>query len=307
MKKHIAVCVGECMIELTGSSLGNLATSEAGFGGDTLNTAAYLAACLGDAGTSRYVTALGSDALSHSMVKAWTSLGIDTSGVSHIDGALPGLYAIETASDGERQFHYWRSEAAAKKMASPDRVETLLDSLRDADLVYLSGISLAILPTPDRNALIDALIQFAAQGTRIAFDINYRPALWSPTEALEAVQRLGPAIDIALPSVEDDALMRSQDVPTLDFWRSLGASELVIKQGAQGVVVSNAEHTQTVAPRQLRDAVDTTAAGDSFNAAYLAARLRGESPPAAAVAGHELAGEVVMHRGAIVPALTLSL
>jgi hypothetical protein len=47
--------------------------------------------------------------------------------------------------------------------------------------------------------------------------------------------------------------------------------------------------------------IDTTAAGDSFNAAYLAARLNGENPVAAATAAHGLAGQVIRHRGAIMP------
>ena len=47
--------------------------------------------------------------------------------------------------------------------------------------------------------------------------------------------------------------------------------------------------------------VDTTAAGDSFAAAYLAARLRGAAPAEAARAGHALAGAVVRHPGAIIP------
>ncbi len=47
--------------------------------------------------------------------------------------------------------------------------------------------------------------------------------------------------------------------------------------------------------------VDTTAAGDSFAAGYLAARLRGEAPAAAARAGHRLAAVVITHPGAIIP------
>ena len=53
-------------------------------------------------------------------------------------------------------------------------------------------------------------------------------------------------------------------------------------------------------PRKV-DALDTTAAGDSFNAGYLAARLKGQAPTAAAVQGHRLASEVIRHRGAIIP------
>jgi 2-dehydro-3-deoxygluconokinase len=48
--------------------------------------------------------------------------------------------------------------------------------------------------------------------------------------------------------------------------------------------------------------IDTTAAGDSFAAAYLAARLAGIDPIDAARAGHHLAGVVVCHPGAIIPA-----
>jgi 2-dehydro-3-deoxygluconokinase len=47
--------------------------------------------------------------------------------------------------------------------------------------------------------------------------------------------------------------------------------------------------------------VDTTAAGDSFNAGYLAARINGAMPRDAAAAGHRLAGAVIMAPGAVIP------
>jgi 2-dehydro-3-deoxygluconokinase len=55
-----------------------------------------------------------------------------------------------------------------------------------------------------------------------------------------------------------------------------------------------------VAPQPVARVVDTTAAGDSFGAAYVAARLSGRAPEAAARAGHRLAGAVIGERGAII-------
>jgi 2-dehydro-3-deoxygluconokinase len=47
--------------------------------------------------------------------------------------------------------------------------------------------------------------------------------------------------------------------------------------------------------------VDATAAGDGFNAAYIAARVSGRQPNEAAGAAHALAAQVIRHRGAIMP------
>jgi 2-dehydro-3-deoxygluconokinase len=55
-----------------------------------------------------------------------------------------------------------------------------------------------------------------------------------------------------------------------------------------------------IAPHEALRPVDTTAAGDSFNAGYLAARIGGASPIDAARAGHRLAGIVIMTPGAII-------
>ena len=56
-----------------------------------------------------------------------------------------------------------------------------------------------------------------------------------------------------------------------------------------------------IAAEPVADVVDTTAAGDSFAAAYLAARIGGATPADAARAGHRLARIVVQYRGAIIP------
>ena len=53
--------------------------------------------------------------------------------------------------------------------------------------------------------------------------------------------------------------------------------------------------------------VDSMAAGDSFNAAYIAARMSGDEPTTAAAAAHRLAGQVIRHRGSIMPRTTAAM
>jgi 2-dehydro-3-deoxygluconokinase len=91
-------CIGECMIELTQVSEGQLAR---GYGGDTLNTAVYLAR-LGS--YVDYISALGDDPWSDEMIAGWRAEGVGTDHVARVSGKLPGLYMIETGADGERRF-----------------------------------------------------------------------------------------------------------------------------------------------------------------------------------------------------------
>jgi len=83
-------CIGECMIELSEHADGSLTRS---YGGDTLNTALYMARL----GTPvDYVTALGDDGWSDEMLAAWKAEGIGTAKVLRLPGRLPGLYVIQT-------------------------------------------------------------------------------------------------------------------------------------------------------------------------------------------------------------------
>ncbi|WP_438985822.1 PfkB family carbohydrate kinase, partial [Aequoribacter sp.] len=77
--------------------------------------------------------------------------------------------------------------------------------------------------------------------------------------------------------------------------------ELLIKRGPEGVLLVDAD-TEDLVPALLVDnVIDTTGAGDSYNGAYLSARIKGMSPVAAANAAHGLAAKVIGCRGAILP------
>ena len=170
--KTIAI-IGECMIELNGTPFGIMRQT---YGGDTLNTATYLARNTArDTLRVDYISALGTDPLSREMRVRWEADGIDTRHV-HTDPAhSPGLYLIQLDADGERTFLYWRNNSAARHLLQQPAWPQTAAALANYDHLYLSGISLAILPPADREHLIDIL---NTSRVPIIFDGNYRPALW---------------------------------------------------------------------------------------------------------------------------------
>lgn len=294
--------IGECMIELQRQADGRMRQS---FGGDTLNTAVYLSRlCRGEGVAVDYLTALGDDPMSQAMRARWNEERVGDGRVRVLADRLPGLYMIQTDAQGERSFLYWRSEAAARYCFDGPGADQLLAALGDYHTLYLSGISLAILTAEGRQRLLEALRQARSRGTRIVFDNNYRARLWpSAAEARKHYEALLGLVDIALVTWEDDVSVFGFATPQQLFshYASLGVSEVVIKRGASSCLLQSADGRAEVAPEPVEQVVDTTAAGDSFSAAYLAARLRGGPPEEAARWAHRLAGAVIQHPGALIP------
>lgn len=302
-KQHIAV-IGECMVELSQTG-GNMQRS---FGGDTLNTAVYLARQLDAAAFAvHYVTALGTDTFSKQMLTAWKDERIHTDLVQQLEHRLPGLYYIENDAQGERTFYYWRNEAAARFWLETPQTDTVCAKLAQFSYLYLSGISLAILSPPGRVRLLALLQQCRRQGGKVIFDNNYRARLWTDIlTARQAYQQVLNCTDIAFLTLDDEqALWGEQSVQqVIDRSFAAGISEVVIKSGAQPCLVAERDQPSlAVAGVKLAvdQVVDTTAAGDSFSAGYLAVRLAGGTAQQAAQRGHLLASTVIQHRGAIIP------
>ena len=300
---HAIAALGECMIEITAGDDGSLQQS---YGGDTLNTAVYLARLLRNPDTTvDYVTVLGDDPFSQAMLANWQREGVGTELVRVMKGRLPGLYWIVTDENGERSFHYWRKEAAARSLVSGQQDKILTNSLGACQLVYVSGITLAILNSRDRARLLRVLEKIRRQGVRIVFDTNFRPKLWRTVkQAREWMDAVSNVVDVALVSFEDQRALYADTVPAETCARlaSQGIREIVVKNGAGPCTVSVGGDTASFEPLRTVKAVDTTAAGDSFNAAYIAARLSGLGIAEAVRAGQSLAQAVVGHHGAIVPA-----
>ncbi len=303
-QKKIAI-IGECMIELSekGENI------KRGFGGDTLNTAVYLARQV-DAQQLRvdYVTALGTDSFSDQMIAAWQQEQINTDLIQRLSNKMPGLYVIETDADGERTFWYWRSDAAARYWLDSPESAAIAEQLTHYDYLYLSGISLAILPSASRDRLMALLARCRANGGQVIFDNNYRPRLWTDRLSAQAAYRaILSHTDIAFLTLDDEHLLWGEQPleEVIARTRQAGAREIVIKRGADACLVAldDAPLIEVPALRLAKEKViDTTAAGDSFSAGYLARRLTGAAADAAAQRGHQLASTVIQHRGAIIPA-----
>jgi 2-dehydro-3-deoxygluconokinase len=296
-----AICIGECMVELRQSDGDRYVRA---FAGDAYNTAVYLKRSAPHLHVA-FLTATGEDPLSHAMRNAFAAEGIEDELVFTAKGHEPGLYMIELDSMGERRFHYWRSASAARQWFALLMQNGGAERLAGADLLYLSGISLAILPDDGARAeAIDLLAFMKNRVGLIAFDTNVRPALWRDIHAArEAIAPMIEIADILRASREDAALLCGICEPKAQIGalRAGGAHEIVLTLGGEGCIVA-AENSETALPASAVKIRDTTGAGDAFTGAYLAARLGDVAPLDAARGALKIASRVVTYPGAIVPA-----
>lgn len=291
------VTFGEGMIEISG---GIGAGGRVSFAGDVLNVSVGLAR-LGY--RPAFLTALGRESWSDDLIAAWAAEGLDISLIARHPTRAPGLYGVTVDETGERTFTYWRDQSAARDLLAMPEAEALLAEAAQADLLFLSGITLSLYDEAGRAKIVALAQAVRARGGDVAFDGNYRPRGWPSAEAARAAfEALAPHISIALPTREDETAVFGDIDPhaIAARWRAAGVREVVVKMGPDGALVSTGDDLFEV-PTEVVRPVDTSGAGDAFDAGYLAARLGGATPQDAARDGHRIAGITIHHPGAIPP------
>jgi len=294
LARHRIVCAGEAMVELSPRNAG----WDVGHGGDTLNIALHLTRLGHDIA---FFSALGADPFAGRMRADWSREGLDCSLLLSHPTRNTGLYAIETDSRGERHFHYWREHSAAREVFACPGAEQAQAAIARADLLVFSLISLAILPPAGRDKLLGLARAVRDHGGRVAFDGNYRARLWdSPQDARIWRDRAAAEADFGLPTLGDECALggTTSEHEVAAHWAALGCGEVLVKLGERGCRLPDGG---ILPPESLFDPVDTSGAGDAFDAGYLSARLRDRPVEEAARMGQKLAGWTVLRNGAIPP------
>lgn len=254
-----------------GASVGDDVPITKTWGGDTSNFAIGVAR-LGH--SVSYLARVGADPFGEGFIALWRRNGVDTSLVERDEGRRTGLYFVSFDAQGKHSLTYYREDSAASAIAPDVASERLLSNYR---ALHLSGISLGMGPSALATGL--ALEKAARQsGRMISFDVNYRPAQWrSRAEASEAIDSaIAGGVDVL--EVTDDemaALGWGEGIDAL-VCRFPKASTVILKRGKRGASLWRAGERADIPSFEV-EVKDTVGAGDSFDAGFLSATLRGAS------------------------------
>ncbi len=264
------ISIGEPLIEFNRPREGDGRTWLQGFGGDSQNVVIAAARQGMSAG---YITSLGQDWMGDAFLDLWKSEGLDASRVSRHPTAPTGVSFVTHGPTGHK-FDYLRRNSAASLMA-PENLPA--DYVASARTFHLSAIGQAI--SESARETCDAAISIArAAGVKVSYDTNLRLRLWDLDTARRTIDDTIARCDIALPSLDDSRQLTGLTAPEsiVDYYLDVGAPLVALKMAADGCLIATPRERIRLAGHRV-DAVDATGAGDTFDGAFLARLLSGDT------------------------------
>ena len=293
----INVCsIGEAMIEI--SNVKNNLYNQS-FAGDTLNFCNYLDKKKLNA---FFLSAIGKSEINQSLLDFVKSKNISTKYIKQINQFEIGLYLIKNKDNGEKQFFYWRDESAAKQYFNNIDFINLYKELKNFDYIYFSGITLSIIHVSKLNNFIKLLKLLKSKKIKIVFDFNIRPTRWNKKNLNNFFDSVLKFVDICFLSGEDMSYWKNKNgIKSYEqILTKYKIKHSIFRKNAKFTYVFLNKNKYVFKNKLLKKVVDTSGAGDGFNAAYLSNFIVNNDPILALKAGSTLGSKIVMKKGAIV-------
>ena len=293
----IKICsIGECMMELTNTKMELYSQSIAG---DTLNFTSYLDKKIFD---TSYFTAVGTSEISKRVISFLKEQNIKTNLVSRINSHEVGLYLIENSKSGEKIFYYWRDNSAAKFFFNNQNIKQCQNQLKKFQYVYFSGITLSLFDNNNFHKFLSLIEFLKKKQIKIIFDFNIRIKRWSKKKLFSYFSKTLPFVDILFTSGEDLNFLKGN--ASLKTFTNL-IQKYNIKHG---IYRNNARLNYSfykneryfIKNKIKNKVIDTSGAGDGYNATYISNFIKFNNPQKALHAASKIGEKIIMKKGAIV-------
>ncbi len=293
------ISLGEPMAEFAAEErgrLGEVTRFRRGWGGDTCNVVIAAARLGASAG---YITRVGGDEFGRAFLALLEREGVDRSRVLVDPEGFTGVYFIALDESGRHDFTYYRTGSAASRLQPAD-IDP--DYLRTARVFHTSGITQAI--SEGACAAAAAAITAARRwGVVVSYDLNLRPKLLPLPQLRPVVEATLPLADIVFLSMEDAAYLagpRTAEAVAEELLER-GPRLVVVKMGDEGCLVATREGSRIRLPAYPARVLDSTGAGDAFDAAFLVEWMRGRTPEEAGRFANAVGALAASGLGAVAP------
>ena len=293
----IKICaIGECMMELSNAKHALYSQSIAG---DTLNFSSYLDKNIFDIS---YFTAVGISEISKRVISFLQKQKIKTNLVSQISSHEVGLYLIENSKIGEKIFYYWRDNSAAKFFFNNQNIKKCQNQLKKFQYVYFSGITLSLFDDNNFHKFLILIEFLKKKQIKIMFDFNIRIKKWSKKKLFSYFSKTLPFVDILFSSGEDLNFLKGN--ASLRTFKNLiqkyNIEHAIYRNNARLNYSFYKDESYFIKNKIKNKVVDTSGAGDGYNATYISKFIKFNDPQKALHAASEIGAKIVMKKGAIV-------